>query len=139
MMKMAEQVMIPIPRTLYEQTARLARSRNQDVATVVVEALTDLLPTAETDGPFVDLSEPDEAAEHEMQAYLAMHPALKKSHLGLHVAIHGGKLVDSDQDYDALYARIDEQYPDEFVWLTTVEEQPIRTLTFRSPRLVRDN
>jgi hypothetical protein len=136
---MAEQVMIPIPRTLYEQAARLARLRNQDVTAVVVEALADMLPPAQNDAEFVDLSEPDEAAEREMQAYLALHPTLKKTHFGRHVAIYNGELVDEDEDYEALYTRIDQQYPDEFVWITTIEEQPISTLTFRSPRFVSHN
>lgn len=134
---MADQVMIPIPQTLYEQAIRLARSRNQDVTAMVVEALAEMLPGSEPDTEILDLSEPDEAAEREMQAYLAMHPTLKKTHLGQHVAIYQGELVDFDQDYDALYARIDEQFPNEFVWLTTVEEQPIRTLKFRSPRFIK--
>lgn len=134
---MTEQVMIPIPRTLYEQAVQLARSRNQDVVEVLAEALADMLPVSGIETEIVDLSEPDEAADREMQAYIAMHPRLKEVYLGMHVAIYQGELVDYDGDYDALYARIDEKYSDEFVWLTTVEEQPLRTRMFRLAKLAR--
>ncbi len=84
-----------------------------------------------------ELKADEEAAvEREMQAYIALHPRLKEKYLGQHVAIYDGKLIDVDEDYGALYQRIDAQYPDEFVWLATVEEEAMPTLIFRSPRLL---
>jgi hypothetical protein len=77
----------------------------------------------------------DVAVEREMQAYIALHPQLKDKYLGQHVAIYGGKLIDTDRDYMALYKRIEIRYPREFVWLTTVQEEAMPTLIFRSPRL----
>jgi hypothetical protein len=44
-------------------------------------------------------------------------------------------LIDHDPDHEALYRRIDAQYPDEFVWISPVEEEAIPTLVFRSPRI----
>jgi hypothetical protein len=73
--------------------------------------------------------------EREMLAFIQMHPVLKKKYLGQHVAIFGSQLIDMDEDYAALYERIDAQYPDQFVWMATVEDEPIPTLVFRSPRL----
>jgi hypothetical protein len=63
-----------------------------------------------------------------MEAYIGMHSMLKEKYFGKHVAIYGGKLIDFDQDPDALYVRIDEKYPDEFVWLSKVEEEAMPTL-----------
>lgn len=60
---------------------------------------------------------------------------LREKHLGQHVAIFNGQLIDVDSDYGALYERIDAQYPDQFVWLATVTDDPMPTLVFRSPRL----
>jgi hypothetical protein len=54
------------------------------------------------------------------------------------VAIYDEKLVDYDTDEAALFARIDDKYLDEFVWLTRVEEAPEREVKLRSPRFVPD-
>lgn len=78
----------------------------------------------------------NDAVEREMQAYIAMHPALTEKYLGQHVAVLDGQLIDVDPEYDALYQRIEAQYPDQFVWLTKIELEPIPTLVFRSPRFI---
>jgi hypothetical protein len=70
-----------------------------------------------------------------MEAYVALHPALKADYFGQHVAILDGKLVDHDADPAALYQRVVARYPSRFVWMTAVEEEPLTTLTFRSPRI----
>lgn len=78
-------------------------------------------------GEMPDFSEPDEALEREKAAYIAMHPMLREKYPGQHVAIHNEELVDHDTDLDALWERIDARYPDEFVWVATVKEEPIET------------
>ena len=85
-----------------------------------------------------DWTEPDPAADREMEAYIALHPLLKEQYFGKHVAIYQGKLIDYDDDPGALFERIDAQYPDEFVWLTQVRPEPIQTIVIRSPRLERE-
>lgn len=85
--------------------------------------------------PNTDIQDGDALVATEMQAYIAMHPDLLQKHRNQYVAIYNGELIDHDEQFDALLARIDAAYPDQFVWLTRVEEQPIRELTFRSPRL----
>ncbi|HRQ40187.1 MAG TPA: DUF5678 domain-containing protein [Chloroflexota bacterium] len=125
---MAKQVTISIPQTLYRRARELARSRHQSVDDVLADVLDEVLPP--DDEPDVDAS----AVARERQAYIALHPMLKQKYLGQHVATYGGQLIDVDADYGALYSRIDAQYPDEFVWLATVAEEPIPTLVFRSPR-----
>ncbi len=139
---MAEQVTISIPQTLYRRARELARSRNQSVDDVLVDVLNEALPpdpgldNGAEDAAAEDAAAEDAAVEREMRAYIALHPMLKEKHLGQHVAIFNGQLIDIDEDYGALYERIDAQYPDQFVWLATVEEEPLPTLVFRSPRFV---
>lgn len=106
----------------------------QDIIAIVEEILRENLPNAEVEQDWVDLSESDEAADREMQAYIDLHPLLKQKYFGKHVAIYGGKLIDYDDNFEALYDRIDRAYPDEFVWMSKVGEEPIETLTVRSPR-----
>ena len=129
---MAEQVSITIPQPIYRRVRELARLRNRPVDDVLIEVLDQALPP--DDKP--DIAKEDAAVEREMQAYIALHPMLKEKYLGQHVAIYNGQLIDVDEDYGALYQRIDAQYPDEFVWLATVEEEAMPTLVFRSPRLL---
>ena len=128
---MAEQITVSIPQKLYRRVRELARVRKRPVDDVLLEVLDQALPP----GDESDVTDEDTAVEREMKAYIALHPMLKEKYLGRHVAIYGGELIDVDKDYAALYERIDTQYPDEFVWLATVEEEAIPTLVFRSPRL----
>jgi len=129
---MAEQMNVSIPQTLYRRVRDLARIRNRPVDDMLAEVLENALPPG--DDP--KATSEDAAIEKEMQAYIALHSKLKEKYLGMHVAIYGGQLIDADEDYGALYGRIDVQYPDQFVWLATVEEEPMPTLVFRSPRLL---
>ncbi len=127
---------VDISEKLYVRARWVAQTRHQEVSEVIAAILDENLP------PFVEVDkaedEIDAAADREMAAYIAMHPELEAKFLGKHVAVHGGQLVDMDDDYEALYLRIDKKYPHEYVWLTTVREEPIPTLTFRSPRILRD-
>jgi hypothetical protein len=50
------------------------------------------------------------------------------------VAIYNGRLIDEDEEYGALFERIDARYPDRFVWMTQVKDEPIETLFVRSFR-----
>ncbi len=105
----------------------------------VVERILDeaLLGTPDEAG-WTDLSEPDEAADREMQAYIELHPLLKQQYFGKYVAIYGGKLIDSDDNFEALYDRVDQTYPNEFVWMSKVGDEPIETFTVRSPRFSQE-
>ena len=127
---MIEQISVSIPQRLYQRVRKLAHARNQPVDDVLVEVL-DRALTA-NDSPS---GGEEEAVEREMQAFIEMHPMLKENYPGQHVAILGGELIDVDEDYGALYKRIDAQYPDQFVWMATVTDHPMPTLVFRSPRL----
>lgn len=126
---------VKIPQPLYEKAEKLARERQQKVNELITGVLDETLSSLEGDETFIDLSEPDEVVDREMEAYIAMHPTLWKKYPGQHVAVYGGELVDRDSDLNALYARIEERYPNEFVWVTTIEADPIETVSITSGRL----
>jgi len=131
---MTQIVNVPLSEPTYRRVKKWAESRQQDMGAAIAEYLTHTLPT--TDEVVVPPAEADPQIEQEKAAYLQLFPQLKRQYAGQYVAIHGGELVDHDADYGALFERIDERYPDTFVWLTRVADEPIRTLSFRSPRLL---
>lgn len=134
---MLSQVTLKISGNLFTRAKQLTQLRKQKSPDELVDLLDQILASAEQSEAEIeeDWIENDPALQREMQAYIAMHPKLKKTHLGQHVAIYEGRLIDFDQDYDTLTRRIDTQYPEQFVWVSTVEEEPIKTFVFRSPRL----
>jgi hypothetical protein len=130
-------VNVPLSESTYKRVKQWADSRRQDVGEAIAEYLDDTLPTA--DNHAVPLSEEDEAVAREEAAYIRLHPQLKKTHFGQYVAVHNGRLIDQDTDYGAILKRVDQQYPDEFVWVAKVEDEAIGTLYFRSPRFAEDD
>ncbi|MCP4423809.1 MAG: hypothetical protein GY803_04890 [Chloroflexi bacterium] len=133
---MTQYVNVPLPKKMYRRMKRWAETRQQDVGEAIADYLTDALPSE--GAATVPPAETDPQVEREKIAYLKLHPILKKKYAGQYVAIYGGQLVDHDKDYGALFERIDDRYPDSFVWLTRVEDKPIGALVFRSPRLSED-
>ena len=131
---MQSQITMTISDTLFTRAKQLTQLRKTESEDELVDLLEQILASAEIEEEETSLDE-DLAVEREMQAYIAMHPLLKQTHFGKHVAIYDGRLIDTDDDYDTLTRRIDTQYPDRFVWITTVAEAPIKMFVFRSPRL----
>ncbi len=127
---MTHQVMLTIPDTLFQKAQRLAKHQARQIEEVLADAI------ALEDDSFVDLSEPNAALDREMDAYIAMHPLLKRKMLGRHVAIFDSELVDHDADFGTLVQRIRDNYANKTVWLTTVKSEPIDTIIHRSPRLL---
>ncbi len=116
----------------------LAYERYRRARTARLARLREAASTYETDADLARAAaraqvapEEDAAVDREMQAYIALHPALKEAHYGRHVAIHGGELVDVDDDFAALYRRIDARYPHQYVWLARVEDEPLPTRWLR--------
>ena len=130
---MAEYVTVSIPEALVHRARKLARVRRRPVDTVIAELLDEALPPAEV---VVSTEAEDATVTREMEAYVALHPSLKADYLGQHVAVLDGQLIDHDNDPAALYQRIVARYGDRFVWMTAVEEEPLTTLVFRSPRIM---
>lgn len=131
---MAEFVTVSIPEALLGRAKKLARVQRRPVDVVIAELLDGALPPDEQ--PAAAVADDDAAIRREMEAYISLHPALKADYMGQHVAILDGRLVDHDSNPVSLYERIAARYPDRFVWMTAVEEEPITTLVFRSPRIV---
>ena len=78
--------MLPLVRRWRE--APEAELQRQDVLEVIEAALDDGLPWNDDDFVDIEVHEPDEEAMAEMQAYLAMHPMLKKKYFGQYVAAY---------------------------------------------------
>lgn len=81
-------------------------------------------------------SETFDPMDREVAAFRQLHVSLLKHYRGEYVAIHQGQLVDHDSDKVALLERIEKTYPDEFVLIRPVQEQPEREFYFRSPRYI---
>jgi len=113
----------------------LANSRQQTVNRLFETLVYQDWPDESTKIDELSDLDPDADCTPEMQAYIALHPLLKEKYFGQYVAIYQGKLIDHDSVHEALYRRIDAQYPDKFVWISLVEEEAIPTLMFRSPRI----
>lgn len=80
----------------------------------------------------------DDNVQAEIEAYHRLHPKLWEKYPGEYVAIHKQKLVDHDADKQALYARIRETFPNQFVLRRRVEEEPEREIQLRSTRFYVD-
>jgi hypothetical protein len=123
---MTQNITIPLSDRTYRQIKRWAATRQQDVGDAIAEFLADNLP--HNDALLIPPAAADAKVEQEKAAYLQLYPRLKMQYEGQYVAIHNGRLVDHDTNYGALFERIDDRYPDTFVWLTRVEDEPIRYL-----------
>jgi len=132
---MSAEVSVTLSKALSARVRQFAQQQQEEIVAVVERLLNEALPESLTAADWLALSAPDEDADAEMQAYLTMHPWLKANYLGKHVAIHHGKLVDVDEDFDALFDRIDRAYPNQFVWISKVGDEPIETFTVRSQDL----
>lgn len=130
---MSEYVTVSIPKALLNRARKLARARRWPVDALIAELLDGALP------PGDELSSAEAAEEadvrREIEAYVALHPTLKADYFGQHVAILDGQLIDHDHEPATLYQRVTARFPKRFVWLTAVEEEPLTTLEFRSPRI----
>lgn len=127
---MNTQVTLILPQSVYRRAKQLAQQTNKQVNTLLTELLAESI--GRDDNELVTTYELDEAVEREKQAYLTMHPTLFTQYPGQHVAIHLGKLVDRDVDLDALWERVEKQYPNEYVWVTTVQSEAIETVRIPS-------
>lgn len=130
---MTREVVLTIPDDVFRKAQQIATTQSRRIEDVLADSIA-LKDTRVDD----DWSEPDKAFESEMQAYIAMHGKLKRTLFGQYVAVHGGKLVDKDTNYSALVERVRANYPDTAVWMSRVDEEPMATLTMRSPRIVRE-
>ncbi len=134
---MSTTVILELEDATYRRARRLADTQQQALADALAGWIEATLPAddSETVHEAATAGESDDAVIREMAAYLELHPQLKTQYLGQYVAIRNGRLIDHDDSYDRLFDRIDVAFPDEFVWLTRVEHEPLKTVTYRSPRI----
>ncbi|MEZ4677791.1 MAG: DUF5678 domain-containing protein [Caldilineaceae bacterium] len=131
---------IPLPDTLL---ARLRQVAQQDELSLplLFEQMLDLYlhdrvqRKAQDNSGAVETDQWD-PIDREVAAYEALHASLLKRYANQYVAIYQGKLIDHDRDKLALFQRIEEKYPNEFVLMRPVQEQPEREFYFRSPRYI---
>jgi hypothetical protein len=129
---MTRQITLTISEHTYQRAQRLAQLRKKEVADVLADYLADtLLPNDEQLFPQID---PDPVVEQERMAYLALHDELWRKYPHEYVAIYKGHLIDHDTDKQALFERIDENYPDHFVLIRQVEQIPEKVYQFHSTR-----
>ena len=132
---MTEYVKVPLSEQTYRQLVHWARLRQQDIGEAIADYLADNFDVE--NGPVVPPAEPDPDVEREKKAFIRLHPQLKEKYAGQYVAIYQEQLIDHASDYGDLVKRIDARYPDQFVWLAQVEDEPMSVLTFRSPRFAK--
>ena len=98
---MLSQVTLRISGNLFTRAKQLTQVRKENARDELVDLLDQILASAEQSEAEIeeDWVENDAALQREMQAYIAMHPMLKQTHFGQHVAIYEGRLIDADRDY----------------------------------------
>jgi len=109
---------------LFKSLQQSAQATSRSVEEVANEAVEDYLREQER-----------RMLEAEMQAFRAMHAELVQHHLGQWVAVHKGRLIDSDGDLGRLHQRIRQAYPQTAILIQKVETLPERDIAVRSPRL----
>ena len=93
---------------------------------------TTLLPA-----PECQTSERDDQWERERQAFLNLEPALMQTDCGKFVAVHGGEVVDRDDDEVQLGLRVYGKYGYLPIFFGLVSETPLPPVRVPSPRLRR--
>ena len=108
---------IKIPDTIYDRARRLALVQKREIDEIVTEILDKGLP---------EYGEQDERArrQQEIEAFRQLHPQLFAQYPGEYVAIYNSELVDHDIDRNALMKRIYQNYPDVFVLIRPVNNEP---------------
>jgi hypothetical protein len=114
---MGKQLLLTIPDEIYRRVERLAQQTDQGMNEVVAESLVLSLPMLEE-------SAPDLEVQVEAEAFRQLHPTLWQNYPDEYVAIFQKQLVDHDSDLSALFKRIEERYPNNFVLVRPVREEP---------------
>lgn len=85
---MKRPVTITLSGDLSDRVRKLAGQREQEIIELVERILNENLPDSRAEQDWVDLSEPDEAADREMQAYIELHPLLKEKYFAFPTFCH---------------------------------------------------
>jgi len=110
--------------SLVRQIEQLASETTQPVETVLETAVRTYLDELER-----------EAIHRETQAFWAMHDELVKMHLGQHIALYQGQVVDHDEDVSRLERRVQERFGSLPVLIAPVSRGPRRDLHWLGGRI----
>ena len=125
---MSTQVLLNVPDNVYSHAEEIAAKMQRDVAELLLEAI------VRSYAPF-PIDPRREAMDREVAAYKALHPQLVQSHLGQHVAIANGQLVDSDPDSVALLKRVRQNFPNQVVLRRKVELNDTPEIRVNRPQI----
>jgi len=128
---MSTTLTLTLPESVYQQM----QARANAIARPVEELAADLIAAGVQDGAPPVLSVPDPDVERERVAYLKLHPFLLRAYPNEFVAVLDGKMIDHDTEEDDLMRRVEEKYPDHFVWVSQVLAEPIPVFYAPSMRL----
>jgi Family of unknown function (DUF6364) len=124
---MSAKVTLEIPEQLFERAQRVAQDQQKDVSDVVAQVLDNGLPPVETGSRSAN-------KEREIATFHELHPMLWSKYPGEYAAIHNGQLVDHDSDRVALLDRITKIFPEDFVLVRPIREEPEIIYQTRSVR-----
>lgn len=114
---MTTNVTLEIPGHLFERAKRVAENQDKDVSDIVAQVLDNGLPPVETAVHSLEKN-------REIEAFHRLHPMLWSNYAGEYAAVHNGQLVDHDSDRAALLERIAQNFPNIFVLIRPIREEP---------------
>lgn len=78
-----------------------------------------------------------EKIKQEVKAFHQQHPELAKQYLGQYIAMHAGKVIDYDHNFQAIHDRVRQRFGRQAILIRQVTQSAERVLTIRSPRMER--
>jgi hypothetical protein len=137
---MSAQVTLNLSDKFYERIEHYAQTRHQGIAQSITEFLENSFPMVEVPNPSRDYqTEQLEALDREKEAYIQLHPQLKKTHFGHYVATYHGQLIDKDSDLGRMIERVRDKLPNQVVLMTQVGDEHTRTIMKRGNRIIRND
>lgn len=118
--------LIPVKPELYQRVENFAEWKNQQAAELTEDALLDYLDKLEL-----------EILTREENAYKRMFYQLLLEYEGRYVAIHDGRVIDSDTELMKLHNRVYLKISELPVLFKKVTPEPEREIVIRSPRVER--
>ncbi|MFZ4657273.1 MAG: DUF5678 domain-containing protein [Caldilineaceae bacterium] len=112
---------IVIEDNLFAQLQRKARGSGADIEELAHEAIQRYLQEDE-----------QQKMQQEIAAFHDLHQTLLQQFPSQYVAVHGGQVVDHDDEQLALYLRVRQSYPDEIVLIRQVRPEAERSWTMRT-------
>lgn len=113
---------IAIPSEMMSQVRRLAFREKRSVEAVVAEAVQEHLEMMA-----------EAKIDQEIAAFERQHAQLVNNYLGQTVAIHEGQVIDIDRDFEALFLRVQSQFPETPILFRPVTTETETILRGRGP------